>query len=82
MNDIRVIPKAKSASGKDVIQRLEEVLEMAKAGNIGNVIIISTLSDGNVMDGWANTSNPFVMIGALESTKREFMDMCIERNGQ
>lgn len=66
------------ASGFEVIERLEEALAMAKDGLVSNVIVLAVLNDGGVMDCWANNNSPFVMVGGLESIKKEFMDSCIE----
>ncbi len=65
-------------NGQHVIERLEEALTMAKKGGVDNCVVIITRTDGSVMDCWANGNKPFVMVGALESVKREFMDAKIE----
>ena len=66
-------------NGDMVIERLEEALEMAKQGSIENCIIVMAQNDGSVVDCWANRSVPFLMTGALESIKLEFMTACIEK---
>lgn len=79
MSDLTVVPiSGGSPNGENVIARLEEALELAKDGGISNCIVIMACSNGDVMDCWANGNKPFVMIGALESIKREFMDSKIE----
>ncbi len=65
-------------SGENVIDRLETALAMAKDGHVKNCIVICALNDGDVADCWANGSDPFVMVGAIEAVKREFIDCCIE----
>ena len=68
-----------SQNGDMVIERLEEALDMAKQGNIKNCIIVMATNDGAVVDCWANRNVPFLMTGALESIKLEFMTACIEK---
>ena len=65
-------------SGEDVIARLEEALAMAKHGGVSNVVVVATMDDGCVMDCWANGKDPFLVVGGIESIKREFMDSAIE----
>lgn len=80
MTDLKIVKmnNEKIQSGENVIERLEQALEMAKAGDIKNCVISCVLNNGDVMDCWANGSDPFVVVGALESVKREFMDSIIE----
>jgi hypothetical protein len=81
MSELKIVSFDKSqnnANGDLVIERLEQALEHAKIGGVANCIIVMALNDGSVQDCWANGSKPFVMVGALESIKREFMDACIE----
>lgn len=66
-------------SGENVIDRLEECLAMAKDGLIKNVLVIAVTNDNDVMDCWANTQSPFVVVGGIESLKLDFMTKVIER---
>ena len=82
MADLKVVPlngPKNDATDEVVIIRLEEALNMAKHGGVDNCIVILTLKDGGIMDGWANDNKPYLMVGALESVKRDFMDSVIER---
>ena len=72
---IEAVPR----SGINVIERLEEALEMARQGKIENCIIVMTCFNGDIIDCWANGNSPYVMSGALEATKQEFMNSHIER---
>jgi len=72
-------PNDKQTTDTKVIARLEEALAMAQMGNISNCMIIMAVNDGSVVDCWANGNKPFIMVGALESIKREFMDALIEK---
>lgn len=75
-----VVPiKSAQQSGANVIKRLEEALEMAKQGKIENCVIVMTGFNGDIIDCWANGNSPYVMSGAIETIKQEFMDAHIER---
>jgi len=79
MSELKIIPFSNdTVNGDNVIDRLEEALIEAKKGGVANCIIIMAMNNGSVQDCWANGSKPFVMVGAIESIKREFMDSTIE----
>ena len=46
MTDIRSFKEVKKESGKNVISRLKEVLEMAESGLINNIVVVGTTTDG------------------------------------
>ena len=81
MANLKIVsfPTESPISGENVINRLEEALEFAKQGTICNCMIVMAGNDNSVVDCWANGNKPFVMIGGLESVKREFMDAIIEK---
>ena len=56
-----------------VLDRLEESLKMAKEGGIQSCAIVMIADNGEVIDSWANGGQVFVMVGALESLKLDFM---------
>ncbi len=62
-----------------VLDRLNEAIEMAKEGGIDCCAIVMVTKNGYVVDAWANGTQPFVMVGALEALKFDFMDSQIER---
>jgi len=70
---------SEESSGENVIERLEECLAMARDGLIKNVLVIAVTNDNDVMDCWANTQSPFVVVGGIESLKLDFMTKVIER---
>lgn len=82
MSELKVVsinPNSNNTtSDENVIIRLEEALEFAKNGNISNCLVIMVSNTGEVLDCWANRNKPYVMVGALESLKMEFMSVCIE----
>ncbi len=65
-------------NGENVEEELNHAIEYAKENNILNMAIVMIGEDGSVLDCWANNNKPFVMVGALESLKMEFMKGCIE----
>lgn len=73
------IERNETQSGENVVDRLKQALAMAEDGLISNVVICAQLHNGDVMDCWANNSNPFLVVGGLESVKLEFMNSCIEK---
>jgi hypothetical protein len=81
VSELKVIqmPEQKAESGAGVIQRLEEALEMAKAGEVENCFIVFTLTNGNIADCWANRTRPYLMVGAIESAKRDFMNAAMDQ---
>ena len=51
---------------------------MAEDGKIEDVFIVCTGTDDTVMRSWANGCRPFLMVGAIEDAKRDFMESCID----
>ena len=56
-----------------MIERLEEALDMAKQGNIANLMIVMVDTDDRVMHGWANGNRPTLIIGEMHCAMHEFM---------
>ena len=76
---MKIVPISKSKScGEMVIHHLEKALEFANERPIDNVAVIMLDANGEVLDCWANKNSPFVMVGAIESLKIDFMNACIE----
>ena len=67
-----------SKSDPRVIETLSKCLEVANEENVENCVIIMTHKDGSISDCWANGKDPFVMVGAMEMVKKEFMNNLIE----
>jgi len=67
-----------NSSDPRVIRTLNNCLKVANEENVENCVVIMTHKDGSISDCWANGKDPFVMVGALEMVKREFMDSLIE----
>ena len=78
---ISLLPRSGGAC-LNVIERLEEALDMAKRGNIANVMIVMVDTDDNVIHGWANGNRPFLILGEMQCAAHEFMISNIQRRGE
>lgn len=76
---LHVVPAEKS-NGFNVNERVAELVELLKNNDVENVVIIATTASG-IASSWANSSDPFAIIGALEVLKLEFMNSNIEPRG-
>lgn len=68
----RVITQAESwkqAVQTDVVERLEELLEMAKSGEITGIAYSSSCADGMTLTGYTKTENRLQIVGGLELVK-------------
>ena len=65
-----------------MIERLEEALDMAKQGNIANLMIVMVDIDGRVMHGWANGNRPTLIIGEMHCAMHEFMIANTQQRGE
>ena len=81
MSNITTLPQHGGAC-QNVIERLEEALDMAKQGNIANLMIVMVDTEDNVMHGWANGNRPFLMIGELYYATNEFMMANVQQRGE
>ena len=61
MGNITTLPQHGGAY-QNVIERLEETLDMAKKGNIANLMIVMVDAENRVMHGWANGNRPTHLI--------------------
>jgi hypothetical protein len=64
-----------------VMTRLQEALEMARAGSVRSVAIVMMLDapDSSIVDCWHNGGQPYIMLGAIESLKVDFLNAAIDR---
>ncbi|WP_312453267.1 hypothetical protein [Pseudescherichia sp.] len=83
MPDLTIVPfKPKPGSDTDnaeVIRLLTDALEHARKGSCHSVALLLIDSDGNALDCWHNGGRPYVLVGALESLKMDFINVNIER---
>lgn len=63
----------------EVIRKLEEALAFARAGEYISVALILVARDGDILDSWHNGGRPYLMVGAIESLKADYLNACIER---
>ncbi|WP_318378822.1 hypothetical protein [Enterobacter sp.] len=82
MSDLKVVPfSGKTHLGQDnqeVIRLLEDALQMARNGNCHSLAVIMLSNDGGAIDCWHNGGRPYVMIGAIEALKADFIRTNIE----
>ncbi|MCP5772744.1 hypothetical protein POV98_26125, partial [Klebsiella pneumoniae] len=62
-----------------VIRLLKQALERAENGGCHSVAVILLDDEGNAIDCWHNGGRPYVMVGAMESLKTDFIHAHIER---
>lgn len=83
MDDLKVIQFKRSDEDEhhqgEVIRLLEESLEHARNGHYHSMAIVLISNDGEVLDCWHNGGRPYVMVGAMESLKFDYINACIER---
>ena len=83
MSDLTIVPfKPKPESGADnaeVIRLLTDALEHARRDSCHSVALLLIEGDGNALDCWHNGGRPYVLVGALESLKLDFINANIER---
>lgn len=60
-----------------VVERIKEALAMAEEGRLTSVAIVG-VSDGDIVTCWANPAQPFLMVGAIESLKVDYIQANIE----
>lgn len=72
---------AKKSNGFNVNERVAELVELLKNNDVENVVIIATTSSG-IASSWANSSDPYAIIGAIEVLKLEFLTANIEPRGE
>ncbi len=78
-------PETPQTAGENVIERLEELLELAKAGEISNVAVAATYWEDvtkqrgpAIGTGWANGNDSVAMVGAIKILGDEFQAANIE----
>jgi hypothetical protein len=80
MSGLKVVPMSSHADANnlEVIRRLDEAAALAREGHCHSLALVMLDAEGNCIDGWHNGGRPFVMIGALEALKQEFIAATIE----
>ena len=68
-----------AVNGENVDAQFAGLQEMVASGNVRNMFIVALLNDGGIASVWANSSEPFVMLGGVENTKHDFIHKTIEQ---
>ena len=83
MSDLKVVPFQKPShhnlDNDQVIRLLKQALERAENGGCHSVAVILLEDEGNAIDCWHNGGRPYVMVGAMESLKTDFIHAHIVR---
>lgn len=67
-----------SQDQQQVISILEDAIKHAKEGNYTSLCLSMLHDDGSVLDCWHSGGRPYVMIGAIEALKADFIAANIE----
>ncbi|MCB5323540.1 hypothetical protein LH412_16165 [Yersinia intermedia] len=82
MSELKVVPLIKNSASEynkaNVIRFLKEALEFAENGNPQSLAVIM-ISNGDVVDCYNHGGAPYVMVGAIESLKTDYLHAQIER---
>ncbi|HHH1650953.1 TPA: hypothetical protein ACPZHR_004137 [Yersinia enterocolitica] len=82
MRNLKVVPFVKDSAAEhnkvNVIRLLKEALAFAENGNPESLAVIM-ISNGDVIDCYHHGGAPYVMVGAIESLKTDFIHAQIER---
>ncbi len=83
MPDLKIVElkpsKEADNNNVEVIRLLEEALQYAREGKSQSLALLMINNDGNVLDCWHNGGRPYVMVGAMESLRPDFINANIER---
>ena len=69
-------------SHPDVIERLEEILTIAKKGGITDCFVVAAFDDEAVVSGWASRGSAVMLLSGIESAKIDFVASTIERSSE
>lgn len=82
MSDLKVVEfkrdEASEFHQSEVIRKLEEALSHAKSEKCISLALLMICSNGNVVDCYHNGGRPYVMVGAIEALKHDFISAQIE----
>ena len=77
MADLNIVKFSKDEEAEHhnskVIRLLEEALEHAKNESSTSLALTMICGDGNVIDCYHNGGRPYVMVGAIEALKTDFI---------
>lgn len=82
MGDLKVVEFKRNEKTEhnqsEVIRLLEEALSHAKNEGCVSLALLMICGDGNVVDCYHNGGRPYVMVGAIEALKQDFISAQIE----
>lgn len=82
MSELKEVPFSGNVqSGHDnqeVVRLLEEALQMARQGRCHSLAVIMLSNDGGAIDCWHSGGRPYLMVGAIEALKADFIRTNIE----
>ena len=78
MTDLNVVTEM-SESNPEVIDRVNDCIDFVNEQAIDSCAIVLISKSGEILDCWANGHRPYVMLGALEALKADYLDASIER---
>ncbi|MFB5188597.1 MULTISPECIES: hypothetical protein [Yersinia] len=82
MSELKVVPLIKNSASEynkaNVIRFLKEALAFAENGNPQSLAVIM-ISNGDVVDCYHHGGAPYMMVGAIESLKTDYIHAQIER---
>ena len=68
-----------SPPDQNVIEKLEDLLEMAKTGEIQSIAFAMVMSDMRTGNGWSGMGkNNTGMLGEIMILERDMTDLCVE----
>lgn len=70
----------KAGPNAELVERLEEFLTMARNGELTSLFAVGLCRDGQMLGGsqMNGSDSIMLMLGCIESTKRDFMNQYIE----
>ena len=77
MPDLKIVELKPSKEADN--NNVEEALQYAREGKSQSLALLMINNDGSVLDCWHNGGRPYVMVGAMESLRLDFINANIER---
>lgn len=72
-NKIEALPTLKAAASASAVEMLEEMLALAKSGEVTEVMIVGLCRDGNIHNWATPMTKTFAMLGGLEQLKFDIL---------
>ena len=80
IQELNVLEESIKTANQNVTVTFENALNAAKSDpGMINCLLVTVSNDGTVRSTWANSHQPFTLLGILENVKAEFMDANIEK---